>query len=90
MRGIPIKVHISNVDGSLHAEEPSDRNASQWLDSVNLTGKKPEKLMVNMVLAQSLIKTERYLQDRQAAKFDFTNSRSFDLKFSSKLLLPGT
>lgn len=39
MRGILLHIHTSQVDGLLHADDPSDPLASQWLDAVRLSGK---------------------------------------------------
>ncbi len=40
MRSILLHIHTSPVDGLLHADDPSDPLASQWLDAVRLTGKR--------------------------------------------------
>ena len=45
MRGILIHTHISSVDGVLHADDPSDPLATQWLDAVGITGKASKSLI---------------------------------------------
>ena len=90
MRGINLNIRTGSVDGFLHAEDPSDPLASQWLDDVRLTGKAAETTCASTTLLLSLINsslTERHLKDCQAAEFDHMNSRSLDMTFSSKLLL---
>ena len=41
MRGIQLHIHTSRLDGLLHADDPSDPLASQWLDAVSITGEAP-------------------------------------------------
>ncbi len=89
MRGILFHIHTSQVDGLLHAHDPSDPLASQWLDAVRLSGKALYSWWFSVMVPSLIIvcSTEQHLEVCQAAEFDYTNSRSLDLKFSSKLLL---
>ena len=99
MRGLPPKTHARPEDGILASD--SDETAREYFDRIRLSGKrlsiarnthicttKPEGPMPNQVLICSAANLGKTLEERQFAEFDPEDSRSLELKFCSKLLLP--
>lgn len=87
MRGLPPKTTPRPENGILKAIDGSDENAIRWFDTIKVTRKfhclitlswKPH---LTSVIAQ-------FLEQRQSAEFDPNDSRSLELKYGARLLMP--
>lgn len=91
MRKISLKAHAIPGTGLLQMDDNENPVAMEWLNEVQPTGKSLIHLHLILGLRgcedTEWIK-EQYLEARQAAEFDSGDSKSLDLKFISKLILP--
>jgi hypothetical protein len=87
MRSLPPKASPAPDTGILKAVDGSDENAIRWFDMIKISCKShafPLYFLNGALTDYSAL----FLEQRGAAVFDPTDSRSFDLRYGSKLLPP--
>lgn len=84
MRSVPPKTEVRPGDGVLVAD--GDQATQEYLKKINLTGKQTSHAFV---MSPQITRTDSYVRQQQTNKvLDKANSRSYELHFCSKLLLP--
>ena len=81
MRGLPPKASPRPDTGILKAVEGSDENVIRWFDLIRVTRKSAHTF--NEI---NLTSSADFLEQRQAATYDPSDSRSFDFRYGAKLL----
>jgi hypothetical protein len=90
MRGLPGKTAPRPDNGVLMPVESNHDNATNWYEKVQLTSKLKPLCVFSSVVLTSTLSIAAHLEQRSAADFNPIDSRSLDLKYGAKLLLPTT
>lgn len=86
MRSLPPKTTVRADNGILKAVEGGDENATRWFDLIQVSRTFVPLLFSPVML--TLVAAVYFLEERQNAIFDPSDSRSLDLRYGAKLLQP--